>query len=170
MRFFPALIVLACLCFYPDAQAATIDPPVKNNTRYGPQKYFLKRLARHAKRFTGSPYVYGGTKPEGFDCSGYVRYVFDEFNLKLNQNSVGLSKIGYEVQTSQAQPGDLVFFDTKLTNGSVGHVGIVVSNTEKGIEFIHASSSRGVIQSFLHEKYYRQHFLSVNRVMDELRR
>lgn len=170
MRSFIAITVLTCLFVSSYSQATALDLPVKNNTRYGPHKYFLKRLTRHAKRFNGSPYIYGGTQPDGFDCSGYVRYIFAEFDLKLNQNSSGLAKLGREIPKNQAEAGDLIFFDTKKYNDQVGHVGIVISNTEKGIEFIHASTSRGVIQSFLHEKYYREHLLGIHRVLDDLKR
>jgi cell wall-associated NlpC family hydrolase len=89
---------------------------------------FGLRVVRYAKRFLGTPYVYGGSSPHGFDCSGFVRYVYAHFGLTLPHSSYAQFSEGRRVRRGALRPGDLVFFD------SVGHVGIYVGNGR----FIHA--------------------------------
>jgi cell wall-associated NlpC family hydrolase len=86
------------------------------------------RVVAYARRFLGVRYVYGGTTPHGFDCSGFVRYVYAHFGVTLPHSSYGQFADGRRVSRSSLRPGDLVFFD------SVGHVGIYVGNGR----FIHA--------------------------------
>jgi cell wall-associated NlpC family hydrolase len=87
-----------------------------------------QRVVRYAKRFLGVPYVYGGSSPHGFDCSGFVRYVYAHFGVTLPHSSYAQFGDGRRVRRGALRPGDLVFFD------SVGHVGIYVGNGR----FIHA--------------------------------
>jgi cell wall-associated NlpC family hydrolase len=88
-----------------------------------------KRIADYAKRFRGIRYVYGGSSPRsGFDCSGFVRYVYHHFGVSLAHSSYAQFDRGRRVARSSLRPGDLVFFD------GLGHVGIYVG----GGHFIHA--------------------------------
>jgi peptidoglycan DL-endopeptidase CwlO len=89
---------------------------------------FGKRVVGYAKRFLGVPYVYGGSTPRGFDCSGFVRYVYAHFGVSLPHSSYAQFGDGRRVSRRSLRPGDLVFFD------AVGHVGIYVGNGR----FIHA--------------------------------
>jgi cell wall-associated NlpC family hydrolase len=89
---------------------------------------FGKRIVGYAKRFLGVPYVYGGSTPHGFDCSGFVRYVYAHFGVSLPHSSYAQFGDGRRVSRSSLRPGDLVFFD------AVGHVGIYIGNGR----FIHA--------------------------------
>lgn len=135
-----------------------------------PYVQLVEQLTKYAKKFRGVPYVWGGTKPSGFDCSGFVRYVFAKFDMPLTHSSRELSEVGYDVETQQAYTGDLIFFSrSSKGNAPVGHVGIVVSNDENGIRFIHASTSQGVTYSYLSESYYSQRFVGVKRVVDILK-
>ncbi|MFB0945420.1 MAG: cell wall-associated NlpC family hydrolase [Spirosomataceae bacterium] len=145
------------------------DNPVEEVIK-DPYVHLVQQLTKYAKKFMGVPYVWGGTQPNGFDCSGFVRYVFARFDMPLSHNSRQLSEIGYDVDIQQAYVGDLIFFSTsRRDNAPVGHVGIIVSNDEDGIRFIHASTSRGVTYDYLSESYFTDRFVGVKRVIDALK-
>jgi cell wall-associated NlpC family hydrolase len=120
-----------------------------------------RRLLNEAGHWLGIPYRYGGSTTAGVDCSGFVCNVFRAaVEKKLPRSSSEQAKVGEEVEIDDAQPGDLVFFNT--SGGGVSHVGILI-NTE---QFIHASTSLGVIVSSLSEGYYRQRFMFVRKVLE----
>lgn len=80
----------------------------------------------YAEQFVGVPYVLGGTSPSGFDCSGFVQYVYAHFGVSLPRTSEAQSTIGSAVSVSSAQPGDLLFWGGQ---GSAWHVGIYVGGS-----------------------------------------
>lgn len=110
-------------------------------------------------RTIGVTYKTGGTTTNGFDCSGFTRYVFLKLGVTLPRQSVSQYHTGTAVSKSQLRPGDLVFFNT--SGKGVSHVGISVGNGK----FAHASSSRGVIISGLSESYYSKRYVGAKRVM-----
>ncbi|MEC0093390.1 C40 family peptidase [Paenibacillus macquariensis] len=110
-------------------------------------------------RTIGVTYKTGGTTTNGFDCSGFTRYVFLKLGVNLPRQSGSQYNMGTAVSKSQLRPGDLVFFNT-LGKG-VSHVGISVGNGK----FAHASTSRGVIVSSLSESYYAKRYVGAKRVM-----
>lgn len=115
----------------------------------------VEELLNYARSFEGTPYKYGGTTPKAFDCSGFVRYVYNNFGYELKQASHGLAFEGFQLPVSDLAPGDLIFFRKDPNyKSAIGHVGIVLENNQKGILFIHASSSRGVIISNLGKETY----------------
>jgi cell wall-associated NlpC family hydrolase len=110
---------------------ARAAPPVRTPQAHARRARlaFGLRVVDYAKRFRGVRYVYGGTSPRsGFDCSGFVRYVFAHFGVSLAHSSYAQFGDGRRVSRSSLRPGDLVFFD------GLGHVGIYVGNGR----FIHA--------------------------------
>ncbi len=113
-------------------------------------------LTQHAMRFLGVPYVFGGTSTGGFDCSGYVQHVFAMLGVRLPRTADAQYDAGRRIAGGMA-PGDLVFFTT-YTSG-VSHVGIYLGNDR----FVHASSSRGVAVSSLHERYWSARYLGAKR-------
>ena len=114
-----------------------------------------------AQQYLGTPYVYGGSSPSGFDCSGFTMYVFAQVGIKLPHGATSQLSYGTEVSRSDLQPGDLVFFQDYGAVAS--HVGIYIG----GDQFIHASSSSGnsrcVTISSLTETYYANHYLTARR-------
>lgn len=101
----------------------------------------------YAKQFLGCPYVYGGASPRGFDCSGFVKYVFANFGVKLERSASAQMNNGIAVSRSELKPGDLVFF-AQNGSGRISHVGIYIG----GNQFIHASDENtGVIISSMYD-------------------
>lgn len=122
----------------------------------------IGKVLAYANEFVGVRYVYGGKSPKGFDCSGYVGYVYKHFGIKLNSSSAGMYSNGTKVSKSQLKAGDLLFFDASSRGkaGSIDHVGIYLGNNK----FIHASTSnRKVIVQSLTE--YQGTYVGAKRVM-----
>ena len=106
-----------------------------------------RRVVSDSMNYLGVPYVFGGTTPNGFDCSGYVRYVFANAGVYLPRTADAQYEVGYSVSTSELMPGDLVFFSTYEPGAS--HVGIYLGDGD----FINASSSQGVSVASLYSSY-----------------
>ena len=111
-------------------------------------------LIRTAKSYLGTPYLFGGSTPKAFDCSGYVQYVFAQEGYKIPRTAdIQYDKVGQRTRSKgELVPGDLVFFETYEPGAS--HVGIYLG----GGDFIHASSVKGVTISNLSDSYYAEHY------------
>ncbi len=107
-----------------------------------------KQLVTTANSVIGTKYVYGGTTAKGFDCSGFIGYVYKNVGVKLPRTSAGMYASGTSVSKKSLQPGDLVFFNT--SGKGVSHAGIYIG----GGKFAHSSSSKGVSISKLNDPYY----------------
>lgn len=121
--------------------------------------YINRRIISTAMQYIGVPYVFGGTSPYGFDCSGYVQYVFAHAGISLPRTADAQYEVGTPISTTDLMPGDAVFFTTYTYGAS--HVGIYVGDGN----FIHASSSRGVTISSLSSAYYSTHYIGARRMM-----
>jgi len=112
-----------------------------------------------ALSYQGTRYSYGGFSSRGFDCSGFVKYVYQRHGLNLPHNAAGQYGYGKPVSKGELQPGDLVFFRTGRSRG-INHVGIYIGNGK----FIHASSARGRVRiDSLNEGYYKARFVGARR-------
>ena len=125
-----------------------------------------------AVRQLGTPYLFAGTSPAtGFDCSGFVQYVYGRFGVAVPHSTALLIGAGRPVPRADARPGDLVVFaGTAPGSTTAGHAGIVVSAVgEVPVRFVHASSARresGVKISAIEGSGYETRFLQVRRVLD----
>ena len=117
------------------------------------------KIVADAKKYLGVPYVWGGTTPSGFDCSGLTFYVMRENGITIPRTSETQYGAGTYVSRSTLQPGDLVFFENTYREG-ISHVGIYIGNGQ----FIHAASS-GVIISNLSSTYYDSRYYGARRVI-----
>lgn len=135
---------------------------LKNSNNYiaGNTTSKADKIIATAKKYIGVPYVWGGESPSGFDCSGFVQYVFKVHGISLNRTTETQYKHGSYVSKSNLKPGDLVFFQNTYRAG-ISHVGIYIGNGQ----FIHASSSKGVTISNLSSSYYTSHYYGARRVL-----
>lgn len=118
------------------------------------------KIISTAKSYLGVPYVWGGTSPQGFDCSGYIQYVFNKNGIVLPRVTSDQYTAGVSVSKVNLKPGDLVFFETYKPGPS--HVGIYLGSNQ----FIHASSgAEKVTISNLTSTYYTSHYIGARRVI-----
>jgi len=138
----------------------------KDSTLEFSNSEFINDIISYSKKFLGTPYKYAGTSPIGFDCSGFIYYVFGNFGLRITRTSYSMAEFGETVRLSKVRPGDLLFFKGRNLNSSnVAHVALVVESTDNGILMIHSSSSRGVvIDNFSKSKYFIPRFLKAKRL------
>lgn len=123
-----------------------------------------QEILMNALSLTGIKYTYGGNSPEtGFDCSGFVRYVFQQAtNLTLPHGARAISQLGQSISMDQLQPGDLVFFNT--LKSAFSHVGIYVGDKR----FIHAPSSGGNIHIVnMEDAYWAKRYSGARRIDPE---
>jgi cell wall-associated NlpC family hydrolase len=120
-----------------------------------------KTVVQESKRWLGTPYCYGGEEGECFDCSGFVSRVYLKIGLKLPRSARDMYGVGESLSITALRPADLVFFRNTAGKG-ITHVGIYVG----GRQFIHASSSRGVIITSLDDEYYRRHFAGARKMIE----
>jgi cell wall-associated NlpC family hydrolase len=115
--------------------------------------YAKERLAivDYAKKYIGTPYVWAGNEPTGFDCSGFTSYVMKNFKKELPRRAVDQYNSSRQLKEKNVMMGDLVFFD----NGSgISHVGMIISEKGKPLVMIHASSSKGVVITEIEKSDY----------------
>lgn len=120
-----------------------------------------KTLFSDIKQYFGIRYRFGGQTTKGFDCSGFVRFMFGRvFDMQLPRSSREMSSIGTRIKRSNLEPGDLVFF--RNGKGRINHVGIFVGNDS----FVHSSLSKGITRDRLNEKYFDRRFAGAVRLLD----
>jgi cell wall-associated NlpC family hydrolase len=120
-----------------------------------------ENLVAFAKNYLGIPYRYGSASPEnGFDCSGFVYFVFKNFNISVPHSSKGFQNIGAEVKPEEFKVGDVLVFYGYRNTTSVGHVGIICEANGMNSKFIHSSSGKvkGVIISELNSHMYSRRY------------
>ena len=111
-----------------------------------------------AKKYIGCKYVYGGSSPSGFDCSGFTSYVYKQFGVSLNRTAAGKYSNGVAVSRSNLQPGDLIMFG----KSGISHVAIYIG----GGKIVHAANpSRGVTTDTINSGYYNNNYVGARRVI-----
>ena len=119
----------------------------------------VKEILTYANTFTGVPYKFGGTTPAGFDCSGYIRHVFQKVGVQLPRQADEQYTVGKKVEKQNLQPGDLVFFETY--EPGVSHSGIYIGDGQ----FISATSSSGVAVADIDDSYWGPRYVGAKRVL-----
>jgi hypothetical protein len=125
-------------------------------------EYYIIRtcIVKKAQTFIGVSYRYGQSSEKGFDCSGFVKYIFRDFGLELPHSSYTQYKISKHIEKAEARPGDLVFFVTRGNGAS--HVGIYLGNNQ----FIHSpGTGRTVSIDSLDAYYYKKHLFGFGSVL-----
>ena len=129
----------------------------RSHQTYGHMGTFFSDVIRHF----GTRYRFGGQTAKGFDCSGFVRFMYNKaFNMQLPRSSREMSAIGNKVGINELQPGDLVFFQTH--GRQINHVGIFIGNDT----FIHSSLSKGITEDKLKQSYFDKRFAGAVRLLN----
>jgi cell wall-associated NlpC family hydrolase len=153
MRAFVAFFVAFTIFAGGGAALAAPTAPAKTSKATG------KDIVVTAQKYRGTPYKYGGTSPKGFDCSGFVWYVYAQHGINLPRTADKQYEVGMAVKANDLKPGDVVFFTTEEKGPS--HCGIFVGQGK----FIHASSSRGVMVSGLADQYWKPRYIGARRML-----
>lgn len=141
-----------------EIKEATSEPQVTVNSK-------RMEIVQEAYKYLGTPYVYGGAKPSpGFDCSGFLRYVYKVNGEKLEGTSTMMAKLGKKKSKKETKEGDLVFFGT---NGKVTHVAMVVENKADELYVIHSTSKGGVrVDEILSSSYWNPKYLYSKSILN----
>jgi cell wall-associated NlpC family hydrolase len=151
-KFLPILLMLVC---------SACGTAHRENSSPGFSNEAMNDLAIYAISLADTPYQYGGNSPEnGFDCSGFVRYVFQKsLGLKLPRTSLEISRVGEPLKEGPLRPGDLVFFNTQQQ--AYSHVGIYVGENR----FVHAPKrGKGIAIVNMREDYWRSRYDGARRI------
>lgn len=178
-------LLLLPLCFMAACSSASlpsnkVSAPVNNAESTPPsslaaqsqpadQNLSDEELVSYARKYLGTRYVWGGSTPKGFDCSGYIQYVYRHFDIDIPRTTAAYPSLyDQAVSIDNAQVGDIIVFTG--TNPNIrqpGHAGIVTQVGDGKLSFIHSSSSKkhfGVTETNYYQSGYPKRFLKIVRV------
>jgi cell wall-associated NlpC family hydrolase len=135
-----------------NSEASATGPPNPSNS-------IEQRMQGEIDSWMGTPYVYGGVSKSGVDCSGFTQAVFRSIGIEIPRRASRQAADAETVGRNNLQYGDLVFFNT--SGSGISHCGIYLGNGE----FVHSSSSRGVVRDLLSHPYYASRFVSAGRYL-----
>lgn len=149
--------------------AVSQNVSVDNNSLKNIPSVSGRELVDFAKTLLGIPYKYASSNPfAGFDCSGFITYVFNHFHINVPRSSVDFTNTGKEINLQSAKQGDLILFTGTVDSiRTVGHMGIVTENIDT-LKFIHATSGKAnAVTVSLLTDHYKKRFVKVIRVLAE---
>lgn len=138
---------------HPDTKLCPALPEAKT-------EQLRQKLVRTALLYRGVPYVWGGTTPRGFDCSGFTQYVYRKCGLALPRSCNGQFGAGMIVEKEDLQPGDLILFQNTGSARGLSHVGMYIG----GGKLIHAGS-KGITVVELANGYFTKHYMCARRIV-----
>lgn len=127
-------------------------------------------LINYSMSFLGTNYCFGSCDPKkGFDCSGFVYHVFNHFSIKVPRSSKDYMSYGVTIHPDSFKIGDIIVFTgTSSRSRAAGHVGIITTNNNNDLQFIHSSSNKkhsGIkLSSFTDSPYYKKRFIKIVRI------
>lgn len=127
-------------------------------------------LMRFAETLKGIPYRYGSTDPKvGFDCSGFITYVFNNFGIRVPRSSIDFTDVGKTIPKEEAKRGDIILFTgTDSTERFVGHMGLITKNEAGNLEFIHSTSGKAYSVTVTQlNAYYMSRFVKTLRIFPQ---
>ncbi|WP_191906384.1 C40 family peptidase [Hymenobacter baengnokdamensis] len=143
--------------------ATTTKVVVKRPFRTGNATGVLASVIDNARAYQGTPYLFGGTTRMGMDCSALLQLSFAEAGITIPRSSNEQAAWGDPVKPTELRPGDFLFFGASPGSQVITHVGMVTVVDEEGVEFIHASTSLGVIENSFEADYYLSRFIRAVR-------
>ncbi len=154
------------------AAADSVPDTGRHRSKMPPAEKLRSRedLVAFARLFLGTPYVYAGSDPQtGFDCSGFIYYVYQHFGIPVPRSSIDFKNYGREVPLAQAKVADLILFTGTGDTDRMGHIGIVLQPAGDTTRFIHASSGTemAVTISSTATPHYRRRFVKVVDVISK---
>lgn len=162
------LISISLICLCTSGRAETVE--FGENEISTDELRLRDSIVDYAQHQLGIPYVWGGTTEKGFDCTGFVYFVFKKFGIKVSRASSGYENVGNDVALLESKPGDIMLFTgTDASKRRVGHAGIVLNNQDGNVDFIHSSSSKrhfGVTITRYNASGYVKRFLRVINVIE----
>ena len=131
-------------------------------------KAAVDKVIKTARSYIGTPYQYGGSSKSGTDCSGLACKAYQSVGINLPRVAGDQAATGKKISIDDLMPGDLVFFGAKKGSKKITHVGIVSKvKGDNEIYFIHASTSKGVVESNLFSDYYHKIYIRASRPLDD---
>lgn len=158
-------LLILFTCFYNCKSSKSVNTSKKSNIKITKTLSKTDSIINYAKQFKGVKYKWGGTTKSGMDCSGLVYESFRVHNFYLPRISRDMAKKGQKIPLKNAKKGDLLFFKTKNRRRSINHVGLVINEKSGALEFIHSTTSNGVIVSSIKETYWNKAFVEARRVL-----
>ncbi|TXF88292.1 NlpC/P60 family protein [Neolewinella aurantiaca] len=160
------VLFTGCGLFKPvDSTGGTRSPGSSGSASGGATAFIRADIVDHAKELMGLRYKYGGNKPsEGFDCSGFVLYLYQNAGIDINRVSRDQAKQGKSVPLSKARPGDLVFF--KRNGKAVHHVSVIVETGINKLIVVHATNSGVIRENILESRYWEPMLYQVRDILD----
>lgn len=126
----------------------------------------INSIVNKARTYIGTPYKWGGTSSKGMDCSGLLVRSFQSVGINIPRTTSEQIYLGKKVNLKKSKEGDLVFFAFGKKKRKVTHVGLISDvKSNENIDFIHASSSKGVIETQLIKEYYLRRIRVIRRVL-----
>ena len=163
-----AMVLCCTLCF-----GKTIETPKAKDSIacLAADNVSADNLLQFAQTLMGTRYCPGSSNPsQGFDCSGFVSYVFKNFNFSVPRSSCEFINVGQKIRLEDAKPGDIILFTGTKTyhRHSIGHVGIVYSNNGEEFKFIHSTSGKEYCVTITAmDKIYKRRFVQIIRLLKQ---
>lgn len=145
------------------AATTTTKTVVKRPFRPGNATGVLADVIENARGYQGTPYLFGGTTRAGMDCSALLQLSFADAGVTIPRSSNEQAAWGEPVKPTELRPGDFLFFGAAPGSQVITHVGMVTVVDAEGVEFIHASTSLGVIENSFEADYYLSRFIRAVR-------
>jgi cell wall-associated NlpC family hydrolase len=124
----------------------------------------INKVVAYARSYVGTPYVYGGNSKRGIDCSALIQKSYATIDIKLPRTAKEQAKIGNKKGEGRVRPGDIVYFKFKQKREKWWHTGMVTYVDDDKIKFVHASTSRGVVED-VYSEYYEKNTKYFRRVI-----
>lgn len=144
------------------AQPPSVKVASRGSNRITGTSGAASNIVDFAMEYSGVPYLYGGSTPKGFDCSGFTKYVMEHFGVSLPRSSADQFEVGISVSLSELQTGDLVFYTASTTSSRISHVGLYIGNGQ----FIHATQPGDTVKvSNLSDSWRVDKYAGARRVL-----